>query len=165
MNSAHFRKLARYTRWADTEIMRCASHLTDEQLDHDFGYSVGPVRAQIYHLAGVEYWWFHFLATDELDFFGEEEPPSIQRLGELMALAHGAITAFTEALTDSELMREVKPVFWKADSKPFAVWEAMIQVFNHSTDHRAQALFMLHRLGAPTFMQDYLFMEHPELTD
>jgi uncharacterized damage-inducible protein DinB len=32
----------------------------------------------------------------------------------------------------------------------------MIQVANHSTDHRAQTLRLLHDLGAPTFGQDYL---------
>ncbi len=36
------------------------------------------------------------------------------------------------------------------------VWEALVQVANHSTDHRAQIMAGLHRLGAPTMGQDFL---------
>ena len=69
------------------------------------------------------------------------------------------------SLTDEEVQREVTPPCWKPESKPFKVWEAILQVFNHSTDHRAQSLYMLHQLGAPTFQQDYLFWGHPELVE
>jgi uncharacterized damage-inducible protein DinB len=41
-----------------------------------------------------------------------------------------------------------------------------VQVINHSTDHRAQMLAGLHRLGAPTVGQDlldYLFMQQSDV--
>jgi uncharacterized damage-inducible protein DinB len=37
-----------------------------------------------------------------------------------------------------------------------------MQVINHSTDHRAQTLAMLHHLGAPTIGQDFLAYLHLE---
>ncbi|PJF26553.1 MAG: hypothetical protein CUN52_15675 [Phototrophicales bacterium] len=37
------------------------------------------------------------------------------------------------------------------------VRDALVQVANHSTDHRAQTLAGLHQLGATTVEQDYLF--------
>jgi uncharacterized damage-inducible protein DinB len=67
------------------------------------------------------------------------------------------IRAYLDRLTDEELARLVKPSFWEADQPPIRVWEAILQVFNHSTDHRAQIGAALHKVGGPTTPQDFLF--------
>jgi uncharacterized damage-inducible protein DinB len=41
--------------------------------------------------------------------------------------------------------------------EPLKVWQVLMHVLNHGTDHRAQILRALHELGAPTFAQDYFF--------
>jgi uncharacterized damage-inducible protein DinB len=40
---------------------------------------------------------------------------------------------------------------------PMALWQILLQVVNHGTDHRAQLLALLHHLGVETFPQDYFF--------
>jgi uncharacterized damage-inducible protein DinB len=67
------------------------------------------------------------------------------------------VMAYLETLTPDELEREVRPSVWEDGRPPIKVWEVRTQVANHSTDHRAQTLAGLHRLGAPTVMQDFRF--------
>ena len=54
------------------------------------------------------------------------------------------------------LARDVRPDVWDDADEPISAWQALLQVANHSTDHRAQVLAGLKALGAPTFEQDYL---------
>ncbi len=61
---------------------------------------------------------------------------------------------YVASVDDTELHREIR----RHENAPtIFVWQAMMQVINHSTDHRAQTLAGLHRLGAPTVAQDYVY--------
>jgi uncharacterized damage-inducible protein DinB len=41
--------------------------------------------------------------------------------------------------------------------------DSLMQILNHSTDHRAQILSLIHQLGGATIAQDLIFYswEHP----
>lgn len=158
-------KQAAYNYWAKAELLKCVDTLNAQQFDHDFKYSMGTIRVQLGHMAGVEHWWFVFLSTGKYDFWTDDDFESLDTIKAKWARTEQIVKAYVARLTDEELTREVKPEFWEPESKPFQVWEACLQVFNHSTDHRSQTLYMLHQLGAPTFQQDYLFFEHPELVE
>jgi uncharacterized damage-inducible protein DinB len=50
--------------------------------------------------------------------------------------------------------------FMPIDNDPIRLWQVLLHVVNHGTDHRAQLLALLHGLGVKTFAQDYaLFIE------
>lgn len=66
------------------------------------------------------------------------------------------VQVYLRTLTRAELEREVKPRFWDDNRPPIRVCDAMMQVINHSTDHRAQILAGLHSLGVQTVEQDLL---------
>jgi uncharacterized damage-inducible protein DinB len=59
-------------------------------------------------------------------------------------------------------MLSVKP-FPEGEDKDLIVWQVLLHVANHGTDHRAQILRMLHDLGVKTRYQDYIFYvyDHP----
>jgi uncharacterized damage-inducible protein DinB len=40
---------------------------------------------------------------------------------------------------------------------PLTVWQTLLHLVNHGTDHRAQVLRALHGFDAPTFDQDFVF--------
>lgn len=165
MAAAYFAKMIESTIWADNQLFACAEKMTEEQLLHNFGYSMNTLMMQMAHLVGVQYWWFHFLSSGEYHFLTEEDCASMAALRPKIAETHALLRAYTAGLTPEELERKVKPEFWHEESQPWAVWEAIHQVVNHSTDHRAQALTFLHRLDGATFQQDYLFFEHPREMD
>jgi uncharacterized damage-inducible protein DinB len=50
-----------------------------------------------------------------------------------------------------------KPIKEPEEDKDLIVWQVLLHVVNHGTDHRAQLLRLLHDLGVKTAPQDYIF--------
>jgi uncharacterized damage-inducible protein DinB len=46
---------------------------------------------------------------------------------------------------------------FQAEGDPMMLWQVLIHVANHGTDHRAQLLFLLNEVGVKTFAQDYFY--------
>jgi uncharacterized damage-inducible protein DinB len=88
-----------------------------------------------------------FAPFDKADF------PDRASIRQKWAEVEAHVRATLDALTPDDLERQLH---WPG-RPPIYVWEALLQVVNHGTDHRAQVLAGLHQLGAPTFMQDFIF--------
>jgi uncharacterized damage-inducible protein DinB len=165
MNKAYFIELFDYNYWAHRQVWNCIMQLTDEQFKHDLDYSIGSIWIQCVHTMAVEYWWFHYLREGKLEFLDEEDFPTRESIRAQWDELEKYICVYLNALIPEELERNVRPSFWDADMPRIKVWEAIMQVANHSTDHRAQTLAGLHRLDAPTVGQDvldYLFETKPQ---
>ncbi len=69
--------------------------------------------------------------------------------------------AYLAALGDEMLF--AKPIKEPEEDKDLIVWQVLLHVANHGTDHRAQLLRMLNDLGIKTTSQDYIFYvyDHP----
>ncbi len=161
MDKIFFRTLFEYTFWTDRQVWDCILTLTDEQFDEPLDYSIGSIRNHCAHMMSVEYWWLYFLEHGELPdfnalqvYFDKATPRSVIR--ERWDEVEKGVLAYIDTLTPEELQREVKPPFWDDGKRPVRAWEGLLQVAYHSTDHRAQILAGLHRLGAKTIGQDYL---------
>jgi uncharacterized damage-inducible protein DinB len=64
------------------------------------------------------------------------------------------------ALTEEMLSQ--KPIS-EGEDRDLLLWQILLHVVNHGTDHRAQILRILHDLGVSTTAQDYIFYayDHP----
>jgi uncharacterized damage-inducible protein DinB len=155
MDKQYFIALYDYNFWAHRRVWNCVMQLSEEQYNYPLDYSIGSIYIQTLHTMAVEHWWFHFLCEGTLNFLEEADFPSRPTIRTQWDQTEAYIRAYLDTLTTKEMNREVMPPFW--ENKPaIKVWEAITQVANHSTDHRAQTLAGLHRLGAPTLGQDYL---------
>ena len=47
--------------------------------------------------------------------------------------------------------------FPEGEDKDLILWQVLLHVANHGTDHRAQLLRLLNDLGVKTTSQDYIF--------
>lgn len=145
-----------YNFWANRQVWECVKQLTDEQFLQELDYSHGSIYLQSLHIMSVESWWFHFLKTGELVFLEPEDYPDRASISLEWDHVETEVRAYLNTLTAQELEREVRPEFWEEGQQPIKVWEAIFQVLNHSTDHRAQILSGLKQLNAPTIGQDFL---------
>jgi uncharacterized damage-inducible protein DinB len=159
----YFVQLYDYTFWADRKLFDCVAALSEEQYRQEIDFSAGSISVQMVHTMDVERWWLHFLRTGEIDFSDDAvyllpRESLRSRWDEVEREAR----AYIQSLTPEELERPVRPPFWdEHEAPPVTVWQALLQVANHSTDHRAQMMAMLHtRFGAPTFGQDFLSYLH-----
>jgi uncharacterized damage-inducible protein DinB len=63
--------------------------------------------------------------------------------------------AYLAGLRDDMLVD--KPIKEPEEDKDLIVWQVLLHVVNHGTDHRAQILRLLNDLGVETTSQDYIF--------
>ena len=128
--------------------------LTQEEFERPVAYSVGSVHNHIVHLINVDFSWFH-------DLIGEEPPewrtPEEMNDRDTIRTWWDDVIAFQRArladLTDEQAMSH--PM--QGEDSSIAVWQVLLHVANHATDHRAQILRAIHDMGYETMPQDYVF--------
>lgn len=157
MNPDTYRELFAYDEWANHRVWDCLDRLTDEQFTTDLSYSVGSLRMQTVHMLTNQSFWVGFLTTGERRFVDYDDYPTRPVIRTAWKQVHRETRDYLDALTAPALDRIVLPEHWaQRGRKPFTVCQGLTQVLNHNTDHRAQMLAGLHRLGGRTVAQDYL---------
>lgn len=135
--------------------------LSFEQFTQAVGYSHGSVRDQVLHLMNVDDAWFSGLR-------GIENPDSYNPADfddrEIIRTHWDKVEKnMREYLANlQEEMLSEKP-FADGEDKDLILWQVLLHVANHGTDHRAQLLRVLNDMGVKTTSQDYIFYvyDHP----
>jgi uncharacterized damage-inducible protein DinB len=135
--------------------------LSDEQFTQNVSYSHGSVRNQVVHLMSVDDAWFRGLRGVEIA--GPLDPGAFADRKGIRRHWDAVEQTMRDYLADlrDEMLFE-KP-FAEGEDKDLILWQVLLQVANHGTDHRAQLLRLLNDLGVKTVSQDYIFYvyDHP----
>lgn len=134
--------------------------LTDEQFTRDAGYSYRSVRDQVVHLMNVDDAWFSGLRGADRPVW--PDPADFADRGAIRAYWDGVerkMRGYLAELSDDALFD--KPL--EGEDKDLVVWQVLLHVVNHGTDHRAQLLRLLNDLGVETGSQDYIFYVYDHL--
>jgi uncharacterized damage-inducible protein DinB len=157
MNANAFRHFYEYHFTENRKIWDIyITSLTHEQFIQNVGYSQGSVRNQIVHLMSVDELWFSELRSVEAS---EPFPPANFDDREIIR-AHWdnveqSMRDYLAELRDEMLFN--KPIKEPEEDKDLIVWQVLLHVVNHGTDHRAQLLRILNDFGVKTVSQDYIF--------
>ena len=135
--------------------------LSPEQFTQDAPYSHGSVRNQIVHLMSVDDAWFSGLRGVALP--ASRKPADFDDRQILRAhwdTVEQNMRAYLAQLRDEQLLEKPFP---EGEDKDLILWQVLLHVVNHGTDHRAQLLRLLNDLGVKTASQDYIFYvyDHP----
>lgn len=156
MNAAAFRQFYDYHFSENRKLWdTLITPLTREQFTQPVPYSLGSVRNHIVHLMEVDDAWF-----SGLQGFTEPQFPFPEGDDDRAEIRHHwdsierHMRAYLAALRDEMLFE--KP-FSDGEDKDLILWQVLLQVANHGTDHRAQLLRILNDLGAKTTAQDFIF--------
>lgn len=156
MNADAFRHFYDYHFAENRSIWdTCVMPLSHEQFTQPVDYSMGSVRNQIVHLMSVDDTWFSGLR-------GVEIPESLNPADfddRKIIRAHWDkveqnMRDYLAQLRDDKLFEKPFP---DGEDKDLVLWQVLLHVVNHGTDHRAQLLRLLHDLGVKTGPQDYIF--------
>lgn len=157
MNADAFRHFYNYHFTENRKIWDSyIAPLSYEQFTQQADYSHGSVRDQIVHLMDVDDIWF-----SELRGVEPSEPLPPADLDDRKVIrAHWdsveqKMRAYLAALQDDMLSDQ--PIEEPDEDKDLIVWQVLLHVVNHGTDHRAQLLRLLNDLGVETTSQDYIF--------
>ena len=163
MNADAFRHFYNYHFAENRKVLEHVASLTLEQFTQKVDYSRGSVREQLVHLIDAEEMWF-----SELRGTQPSEPlPSTSDVDDRDVIrvywdnVEQNIRAYLAELKDDMLL--TKPIKEPEEDQVLIVWQVLLHVANHATDHRAQLLRVLHDLGVETKYQDYIFYvyKHP----
>lgn len=136
--------------------------LSQEQFTKAVDYSHGSVRDQIVHLMSVDEIWFSELRGMEPS---EPIPPANFDDRETIRARWDSVERtmrdYLAELRDDMLFD--KPIKEPEEDKELIVWQVLLHVANHGTDHRAQILRVLNELGIETTSQDYIFYVYEHL--
>lgn len=153
MNIQHLTQLFDYMYWANCQMWQCVISLDEEQLTTDLDYSIGSIRAQLVHMMAIDNLWINFLWHGEVEFLPEHNFLTLSQIrAEWDALEEEA-RDYISTLTSDDLEQWVTPTF--QNLPPLKLGDILMQLINHSTDHRAQILAGIHRVGGHTIAQDY----------
>jgi uncharacterized damage-inducible protein DinB len=134
--------------------------LSHEQFTHGVSYSHGSVRDQIVHLMSVDDTWFSglrgFEIPEALDPAQFDDRNTIRAHWDTI---EQKMRAYLAELRDDRLLD--KPL--AGEDQDLAVWQVLLHVVNHGTDHRSQVLRLLNDLGVKTTSQDYIFYVYDNL--
>jgi uncharacterized damage-inducible protein DinB len=163
MNADAFRHFYGY-HFAENRTLwdRYITQLSHEQFTQQVNYSHGSVRDQIVHLMSVDEIWF-----GELRGVEPSEPfPPADFDDRANIRAHWdnveqTMRAYLAELRDDQLL--TTPIKEPEEDKELIVWQVLLHVVNHGTDHRAQLLRLLNDLGVKTTSQDYIFYVYDNL--
>jgi len=160
MNADAFRHFYDYHFSENRRIWEYASQLSNDQFAQAETYSRGSIRDQILHLMSCDQTWFSGLRGVEIP---KDLEPADFHDRENIRLRWDAIVQtmhdYLAGLRDDMLFD--KPL--EGEDKDLILWQVLLHVVNHGTDHRAQLLRSLHDLGIKTTSQDYIFYvyDHP----
>ena len=163
MNAQAFRHFYDYHFSENRKLWdRYVSQLSDEQFSQQATYSHGSVRDQLVHLMSVDEVWFSELRgvePSELSSAANLDDRDIIRTHWDKVEQH--MREYLAALRDEVLFDT--PIEEPDEDRDLIVWQVLLHVVNHGTDHRAQLLRSLNNLGVETTWQDYIFYayEHP----
>ncbi len=167
MNANAFRHFYDY-HFAENRTIwdKYVAQLSQEQFTQPTGYSHGSVRDQIVHIMSVDEGWFSELRGVE---FPEPFPPvnfpadfdDREAIRERWNSVEQNMRDYLAELRDDMLFD--KPIKEPDEDRDLIVWQVLLHVANHGTDHRAQLLRVLNDLGVETTSQDYIFhvYDHP----
>lgn len=157
MNADAFRHFYNYHFAENRKILEHVASLTFEQFTQKVDYSRGSIREQLVHLFDAEDVWISELRgaqpVEPLPEMTDVDDRDAVRA--LWDVVEQNTRAYLAGLQDEQLFS--KPITDPEEDKNLVVWQVLLHIVNHATDHRAQLLRALHDLGVDTKSQDYIF--------
>lgn len=165
MDSDSLRTLLRYNYASHRHLWDSIMQLTDEQYVEEVPYSVGSVRNHMTHLISTdERWIARLLGTELPSRLRPEDCPTRETTLRRWEGMEAFVMPYVDDLDEVEARRQVNyDIPHRGGKKINYVWQVLVHLVNHGTDHRSQILRLLNEFGVPTFEQDFIIYlwDHP----
>lgn len=169
MQAEMVRTMYDYGDWAMEKVFVAAEGLTQEQFDAPGTAGHGSIRETLFHLIRAHKswlsWWDGSLPSDESSIpkLDAKDYPDLDSIRALWADVSGQTAAFTDNLQDADLARVYADTDEDGEPESFILWQMMVHVVNHGTQHRSEVAAMLTDFGHSPGNLDmiFYFLEQP----
>jgi uncharacterized damage-inducible protein DinB len=159
MNADAFRYLYDYHFSENRKLLAYAAQLSIAQLTQPHPYSLGSVRDHLVHLMSVDDGWFGALrGAPPSAWLVAADFTDCDAIQAHWVGVEARMRGFLATLRDDQLTHLLAD-----EDGDLPYWRVLLHVANHGTDHRAQALRLIHDHGIKTGPQDLVFYayDHP----
>lgn len=148
MRITDIRLLYDYNYWANERILGRAEEVTAEQIGAPAPFPSGSLIRTLLHILGAEWIWLERWQGDSPTAVPDASSfPTIDAIRQRWRLEEDRMRAFIAGLSDEDLDRIVayRTTRGVEDARP--LWQLMLHVVNHGTQHRSEAAAMLTGYG------------------
>ncbi len=164
---AMIRGFYEYNEWANARILETMSGLGDEELMRPRAVSHGSLGMDLLHGLRAQVGWLSTFrgGAPRIPLPAPEGASFLDNLIDWYRRSHEALREFIDSLGEEELgrsridnpqgtNRRVK------QSRSLLLWDMMVHVVNHGTQHRSEAAMALTELGRSPGDLDYMYFEY-----
>lgn len=148
MNAKDIQLLYKYNSWANAKILDVAAHITQEQFVASASYPHNNLRHALTHTLFAEWLWRNrWMGNSPSTPFLSEDFPTFEALRSRWVQEGSLLNNFVDSLTNERLNSTFQYKTIKGDLFESILWQAMVHVVNHGTQHRSEAAAILTELG------------------
>jgi len=150
MNKKDIQLLYDYNHWCNVRILSTAAKLTDEQFVAPGTFPHGGLRGTLAHTLFAEWVWRMRWQGTPPDYryrLKSEAFPTFAALQTRWMEEETLLMEFVTGLTDKKLKSELEYTSTEGGRHKRVLWETMVHLVNHGTQHRTEAAAILTDLG------------------
>ena len=148
MNKQDLFLLYQYNQWANAKILSAAANVTTEQYLAPAAFPHGGLRSTLVHALFAEWIWRNrWEGNSPTSRLKPEDFPTVESLRTRWLAEEKQLMDFAEAVTDERLNQPFSYNNTSGKSFTRIVWQAMVHLVNHGTQHRTEAAAMLTDFG------------------
>lgn len=137
-----------YNDWANKRILHAAEKLRQEELTQELPMSWHSILETLSHILSAEWVWrMRCQGSSPAALLDPDQFSTLEVLRKRWDEEEAAMRGFLESLSDADLDRIVD--YKNTQGKPFrrVLWQILLHVVNHGTQHRAETGLYLTTLG------------------
>ena len=135
-----------YNEWANRRLLDRAAQVTPQQFVQPNEMGLASIRGALVHILDAEYGWFNFLFERERGWIKEKDFADLAGLRTRWEQEDENTRACLESLQDEDLTR-VHTTEYEGREYHWVLWQALVHVVNHGTQHRSECAAILTGLG------------------
>jgi uncharacterized damage-inducible protein DinB len=148
MNKQVIQMLYAYNRWANARLLEAAANISETQFLAVARFPHGSLRSTFVHTLFAEWVWRQrWQGVASSTPWQPEDFPTFVSLRGRWDEEEKQLIEFIDSLTKQRLRAEFDYISTEGHPHRRVVWEAMLHLVNHGTQHRSEAAAMLTDMG------------------
>ena len=149
MTVRDLKELFDYSYWANQQLFRVLSTLSDEQFTSTIAGSYGSIRNTMVHILSAEWGWLDRCGGHKRGpALNAADYPTLASLTERWQQVEQHVREFLSTLRDEDLDRNIEFQFPNGPKQSMRLGDAMHHAVIHAAHHRGQVSLLLRMLGA-----------------
>lgn len=138
-----------YSVWANQKLSKAAAQLTPEQFTAPHRTTYGSLRGILVHMLVSHQVWLSRCRKGRLpaDLPAHAEFPDFTSLEKRLQAEQIAWRSYLETMVEADVQRGVVYTTSRGDTFNNSVWQIVVHLVNHTTQHRSEAAEVLTEYG------------------